>query len=804
MSRVFFSVGMATPFSEQQTLCSSTINLPTTSRMSLEEINELRRRLDEAERRQVEEQRLREEEQRLREEEQRRREEAEHQLRLQTQGTTLPEFLNACHEHLFLGLIIQKDKASSTKGDPANADRKLRPEKIQEWTDFPQEQVMIWDKIMDADFVTKRHFTPLLAITESGKEVRQRMMSSELDLGYFQRHTVESRVASVIKQLFDDPRLRQTFHLNGDVTFENHANTLTDEPEIVSEMSSLSLTQEQPRRSKRLAAKRSDKAGQSASPPPRNRATQPRPSRPRADQFCVYNRGVEDKVPAFIIEYKAPHKLSLAHIKAGLGDMELDPVIRYQPHEKPEDICRRVVAAVITQLFSYMVQGGLEYGSVCTGEASIYLRVPRDDPSTVYYYLSVPKEDVGDSTGWTDGLDGDNRLHLTSLGQSLAFTLRALRTQPRDTGWINWARSQLQTWEMVYDDLLEEISEKEIPFSDYKPSPQNRNEYCRVSPVRTRSKSAISTSCHPPQGPLVPDHDDSGDGFDPNTPSRMPRSSRFPSQSISQSAVSRKSQDSSYTGKSRQYCTQRCLRGLLTGGILDKKCPNVLDHGGTNRHRLNQMTLIHLLDQQLSADCLGPDSQLGCESLHIHGTRGALFKVTLWSHGYTFVGKGVPVEFIECSRREASVYSRLTSIQGVSVPVLLGSLDLRRPFSYDGIAHMVHFMFMSFVGRTLAKRHDIDQNHLIQQAGESLHIIHQLGVLHSDPIPGNMAWNEEYGRVMFIDFERAKIQHNRMPLRIVSPNKKRKRKANIWDESPKKCLSHFEQEIRRMRCGLES
>lgn len=101
--------------------------------------------------------------------------------------------------HLFLGLAIQKDKDSSTKGDPANADHKLRPAKIREWTNFPNEQTSIWEDLMNVDFANERHFTPLLALREYGKEVRERMVSSELDLSYFQRQTVESRVASVVK-----------------------------------------------------------------------------------------------------------------------------------------------------------------------------------------------------------------------------------------------------------------------------------------------------------------------------------------------------------------------------------------------------------------------------------------------------------------------------------------------------------------------------------------------------------------------------------------------------------------------------
>ncbi|BDD62665.1 hypothetical protein MAP00_007627 [Monascus purpureus] len=193
-------------------------------------------------------------------------------------------------------------------------------------------------------------------------------------------------------------------------------------------MSSLSLEQEGPRRSERLA-RRSRDTSRSTSRMRREMTAQPRRARPCADQFCVYNSGLDEKIPSFLIEYKAPHKLFLAHIKAGLQDMELDRIIQYQKDESPEDICRRVVAAVITQLSHYMYEGGNEYGCVATGEAFIFLQVPHDSPSTILYYLSVPKEDVRNTTGWPRG---GNRLHLTAVGQLLAFTLRALRTSPRD------------------------------------------------------------------------------------------------------------------------------------------------------------------------------------------------------------------------------------------------------------------------------------------------------------------------------------------------------------------------------------
>jgi hypothetical protein len=46
----------------------------------------------------------------------------------------------------------------------------------------------------------------------------------------------------------------------------------------------------------------------------------------------------------------------------------------------------------------------------------------------------------------------------------VVFTLRALREPVRDIAWINWAADKLKSWEMMYDDLLEENAEKDIPF----------------------------------------------------------------------------------------------------------------------------------------------------------------------------------------------------------------------------------------------------------------------------------------------------------------------------------------------------
>ena len=44
----------------------------------------------------------------------------------------------------------------------------------------------------------------------------------------------------------------------------------------------------------------------------------------RADQFCVHVIAEEHRTPVEVIEFKAPHKLSLQELVVGLHGMDLD------------------------------------------------------------------------------------------------------------------------------------------------------------------------------------------------------------------------------------------------------------------------------------------------------------------------------------------------------------------------------------------------------------------------------------------------------------------------------------------------
>jgi serine/threonine protein kinase len=122
------------------------------------------------------------------------------------------------------------------------------------------------------------------------------------------------------------------------------------------------------------------------------------------------------------------------------------------------------------------------------------------------------------------------------------------------------------------------------------------------------------------------------------------------------------------------------------------------------------------------------------------------------------------------------VYDLLRPIQGIHVPVHLGNIDLATPYYYEGICELVHMMFLSFGGKRISQCLTTGNRSLItQEVDHSAQAIHNLGVLHKDLEPRNILWNEETGRVMVIDFERAEVAEQRAVLGIISPNRKRKR-----------------------------
>ncbi|KZF22623.1 hypothetical protein L228DRAFT_130108 [Xylona heveae TC161] len=771
---------------------------------------------EEAERREQSETRLREEaerreqsETRLREEAERRREEAESVSR----KTTLPEYLDACHRYLCLGLTIQ-NADSSTQGSPANAKDKVRPHKIVAWTKYAEVMGSVWEHLrQNPDFFEQRWFSSLSHLQGSGQAIRRKQISSEVDLSYYATNTVENQVEEVVNLVYAHPTLREQFHVEGTVSFESHGNMLSGEAPLEDDFEQMTLTgaKERPRRSNRLAQRH----------PPRIEAPlvtveRTRPPPTHADRICVYRKvrpGLDNHQvdPLFPIEYKPPHKVPLGLIMEGLGDMDVDQVLRIEPDESLHEKRRYVVAAIITQAYSYMIKTGLAYGYVYTGEAIIFLHVPEHNYSTVQYFLSVPQEDVGKSTGWSaNDTHRENKLHLTSVGQVLAFTLQALATPVRGSAWRRNAQTTLPRWTAVLEELLEEAETtsplaKGSPSSDYQPSPRQPGEeqYMRMSPVMTRARRALlpGRACHPfPEHPTRVDDgsDDDDDTLDTETPTRpaVQRTSRTRSTAHQEPPAGAPSSESpSGAVQDRPYCTQACLRGLQQGRPLDEHCPNVRyhqqGHHNGNRHRISRRTFLRLLHHEL----VGTTPLL--KELGIHGASGCLVKVVLGSHGYTMVAKGTTAPFFGRLKHEAAIYRHLDALQGEHIPVCLGAVDMRTaPLPYWGwdLADVVHLLVLSFAGQPMHRCAEVGRTQLQAQAQAALRAIRARNVEHKDVAARNIVYNAETQQVQILDFERAVIgghsvkeeQHlkrRRFILGAISPNLKRKKGSGPGQKS---------------------
>ncbi|KAE9566623.1 hypothetical protein CGMCC3_g17242 [Colletotrichum fructicola] len=90
----------------------------------------------------------------------------------------------------------------------------------------------------------------------------------------------------------------------------------------------------------------------------------------------------------------------------------VDVDARFQYHAE------RLTAAAITQTYHNMIEGGLEYGLLTTGEAIVFLRIDWAEPETLLYHLAEPTAEV---QAYPD------HAHLwTAVGQYLAFSLMAV------------------------------------------------------------------------------------------------------------------------------------------------------------------------------------------------------------------------------------------------------------------------------------------------------------------------------------------------------------------------------------------
>ncbi|KAL4941663.1 hypothetical protein BDV06DRAFT_193960 [Aspergillus oleicola] len=701
-----------------------------------DDIAELRRQLEEArhgkgeaERRQQEAERRQQEAERRREEERQAREEAEQRL----QPNTLFQLLNHCHESLSREIRVETDAALTTQGNVTDPVNRLFPKQIVPWLGFPDLQEQIWERLERAlDFTSRPLFPSDTQLDYVATNIRGRPIYSEATLRNFERDTVDNFVEQVIEALRGDENLRQEFGIEGRVAFYDRANStsLTDAPH-------------QSTNSNRGRGGSKGKGRQTAQSQKRNRSGRRRNR--RADQFCVHVVADEHQTPVYAVEFKAPHKLTVAELVAGLHEIDLARDVIDQEGDTFRFHATRLNAAVCTQIFSYMHDLGIAYGCIRTGEAFVFLHIPAD-PTILQYYLCVPNKDVraGDKS----------RLHRTAMGQMLAFTLQALAAKAPSQDWHDTADEQLSTWKVEYLDVLRHIPEtirKEPPPSNYRPS------HWKPLPSKThntRSRARCNPGVSTPEGSPSESSDSDEELPSPSTApaarrlSRRKGSERQLTGGREQVLHDQKNKEApSQNNVQRPFCTMNCIRGMANRGPLDNECPNRQHHGG-QRHSMDPCELTRKLHHQLVQN-----RDEGFEPLHIRGRTGYLLKATLLSHGYTVVIKATTKEKEYALKAEVDNYRRLQSLQGDQIPICLGDFEPNIKYWYHGEI-MTHMMILSWSGTRLQRIINNENSAFFhEERNKCLSILRSHGVVHKDKEWRNMLWDEFTRRLVVIDLE---------------------------------------------------
>ncbi|PYI33130.1 hypothetical protein BP00DRAFT_414113 [Aspergillus indologenus CBS 114.80] len=694
---------------------------------------ERQKQAEDREKQAEEERKLAEELQRQEAELRKQAEEREWQERERNRPTTFPEFIRYCHNLLWRPLRAQTPSRSTTGKIPSPTGKHC-PLRLLLWTDCEAKQQEIYDSVcrylQPTQEDARQLFTPLVALEDHGRRFARRPISSEQDLETYERLAVEDHVHDIIAELCKIPGAREEFCLGSGVWFDNHANALDGDDGID--------------------------------------ASQPSTTNPsKPDQFCIHRVDGTTSTLLTTVEYKPPHKLSVAILREGLRPMdfwheivERDTVPTEEP-QKSRYNAARLAGSAIVQEFHVMIQEGLTYSYLTNGLVDVQLWVPYDDPTTLYYHLGDPS------------MCGRPGSPMTRIERTLCLCLMSFRTPLRDQAWRNAAEDELPKWHTSFDSERSHIPSTALPqnpnvdyaTSEYSSPEQTTSEYLPSSsptgsPV-TKGRRVLTragSGCAPLTQQNV--REDSPDSEVDGTASvgRKRGFSQVTSSPITKQAALQTSPQGNQSGQSRtlvaRYCTQKCLVGLQQGGMLDPDCPNRELHmlgGNKDRHPISAADLVIKLKEQLDQDL-----DHNCTPIGSCGSYGAPFMITCATFGYTVVGKGTTSRLWAEVSREAEVYRVLQRAQGSAVPVFLGAINLAQIYFLHGAGKIRHMLLMGWGGISVSH---MTRDKAIQRAiSRSVKEIRSLGICHQDLRPENILWNAELKRALIIDFHRSTLE----------------------------------------------
>jgi len=233
-----------------------------------------------------------------------------------------------------------------------------------------------------------------------------------------------------------------------------------------------------------------------------------------------------------------------------------------------------------------------------------------------------------------------------------------------------------------------------------------------------------------------------------------------------------------------QYCTQKCLKGVVLNQSLDEACPNVELHRRKpcgNRHPLDHGAWFSRFSKQLhvaGSAAMVPTGQVERNCM--------FFRATLLGFGYTFVVKGRIHDRCnddECYcwngphtdlHHERDIYDQLLQLQGDGIPVFLGHLScVGKRYQHSSDVAIDGFLLLSWGGTAAGQNGKFTSSVLQYHDTEGLATIlrgtvaemHESDVVHRRILPENLLWNElDPRRIMLANLDWALIPPNDVDL----------------------------------------
>ncbi|CAG7994942.1 unnamed protein product [Penicillium olsonii] len=238
------------------------------------------------------------------------------------QPNTLFAFLDRCHNSLSQAIRVERDATLTTQGDATNPVNRLYPKRIVPWLDFPNVQEQVWRKLNRSSAFTSHPLFPSNHQLDFFVRIHQnQQIDSEASLRNFERDTVDNFVEMAIEALRDNECLRHELKIQGRVTFYDRA----DPSETLLESSLEQMDIQDSRKPQRYVNTGHDggnRKGRGTAQRQKGAGTARRHNR-RADQSCMYLIANKRLKPVYVVEYKAPHKVTIPQLVAGLHHIDL-------------------------------------------------------------------------------------------------------------------------------------------------------------------------------------------------------------------------------------------------------------------------------------------------------------------------------------------------------------------------------------------------------------------------------------------------------------------------------------------------